>query len=94
MIERRIQLAPMPFARTESRMRLLRLFDFARRATATSTSAATAPAPATATATATSKAAAIRALHAAIGADDFYARVARIDVDHAAGWMKMVHVQA
>lgn len=64
-------------------MRLPRLFDFARR---TTVQAAGAPV--------TSRAAAIRALHTAIGADDFYARVARIDVDHAAGWMEMVQVQA
>lgn len=42
----------------------------------------------------TSRTAAIRALHSAIGADDFYARVARIDVAHADGWMQMVQVQA
>jgi hypothetical protein len=66
-------------------MRLLRLFDFARRTPTVTTPAAPAV---------TSRAAAIRALHSAIGADDFYARVARIDVDHAAGWLKMVQVQA
>jgi hypothetical protein len=69
-------------ARTESLMRLPRLLDFFRRTTVEKAGAPV-----------TSKAAAIRALHKAIGADDFYARVARIDVDHAVGWMQMVEVQ-
>jgi hypothetical protein len=64
-------------------MRLPRLFDFARR---TTVEPAGAPV--------TSRAASIRALHPAIGADDFYARVACIDVQHAVGWMQMVQVQA
>jgi hypothetical protein len=70
-------------------MRLFRLFDFNRHASGST------PATRGAAATpATSRQASIRALHSAIGADDFYARVARIDVDHAAGWLKMVQVQA